>query len=400
LEEQAEKLDINIIDEFAERALSSEHPLRLGERCTVYMEQDVSAYLKKGAAKNDIIAGLAYSVVQNYLNRVVRGRKIGKVIFFQGGTAYNDSVAAAFSEVLGTEIIVPPHNGVIGAIGAALLVREKVQALGIATAFRGYDLKSVDYKIREFTCNGCTNYCDIQEFTVEGNRTYWGDKCSDRYRKRAKVPKKPVIPNLMALYEELLERDAIPLVEEGLGLRIDRSPPGKGRAPRIGFPRAIYYFDRYPFWSTYLGAMGMDVVTSPKTNKRIVHKGLEAVVAEPCFPVQVAHGHLVELFSEDLDCILVPNVIDAETDVTEVKSYMCPWGQTLPFVLRRVPAFEAHYAKFLTPCIRFREGFKHVSKAMRQLCGNLGVSRRVVETALSAAYAAQSRFREQLTNAG
>ena len=82
LEEQAEKLDISIIGEFADKAFASKKPLRLGERCTVYMEQDVSAYMKRGAEKDDIIAGLAYSVVQNYLNRVVRGRRIGNVIFF------------------------------------------------------------------------------------------------------------------------------------------------------------------------------------------------------------------------------------------------------------------------------------------------------------------------------
>ncbi len=179
LEEQAGKLDVQIKGEFAERALSARFPLRLGERCTVYMEQDVSAYMKRGAGKDDIIAGLAYSVVQNYLNRVVRGRKIGEVIFFQGGTAYNDAVAAAFSEVLGREIIVPPYNGVIGAIGVALLALEKVTALDISTAFRGYDLSAIDYEIREFTCKGCTNYCDIQEFRVEGQSTYWGDKCSE-----------------------------------------------------------------------------------------------------------------------------------------------------------------------------------------------------------------------------
>ena len=43
------------------------------------------------------MAGLAYSIAYNYLNRVVGQRHIGDTIFFQGGTAYNDSVAAAFS---------------------------------------------------------------------------------------------------------------------------------------------------------------------------------------------------------------------------------------------------------------------------------------------------------------
>jgi predicted CoA-substrate-specific enzyme activase len=400
LEEQAEKLDINIIDEFAERALSSEHPLRLGERCTVYMEQDVSAYMKKGAAKNDIIAGLAYSVVQNYLNRVVRGRKIGKVIFFQGGTAYNDSVAAAFSEVLGTEIIVPPHNGVIGAIGSALLVREKVQALGIATVFRGYDLKSVDYKIREFTCNGCTNYCDIQEFTVEGNRTYWGDKCSDRYRKAAKVPRKPVLPDLFGLYMELLERDWVPVVKEHFSMEIDTAWRGKGLRPKIGYPRSMYYYDRYPFWRAYLRALGMEVVTSPPTNKRISNLGIEAAVAEPCFPIQVAHGHLISLLDSGVDRVLVPNVIDSETDQPDVNSYVCPWGQTLPFVLRRIPPLEGREDFIAAPIVHFREGEKFVEKELWNFAKPYLVGRRRHRRAVRAGYLAQELFREELDKAG
>ncbi len=63
------------------------------------------------------------------------------MIFFQGGTAYNDAVAAAFSQVLGKRIIVPPHNGVIGAIGMALIARDRMQALPRQPSkFRGYDL--------------------------------------------------------------------------------------------------------------------------------------------------------------------------------------------------------------------------------------------------------------------
>jgi predicted nucleotide-binding protein (sugar kinase/HSP70/actin superfamily) len=273
-------------------------------------------------------------------------------------------------------------------------------ALDLSTSFRGYDLTAIDYGIREFTCSGCTNYCDIQEFTVEGNRTYWGDKCSDRYRKRAKVPKKPVIPDLVAVFQELLERDAMPLVEERLGRKIDRSPPARGRAPRIGFPRAMYYYERFPFWSTYLGAMGMEVVTSPRTNKKIVHQGLEAVVAEPCFPIQVAHGHLDLLLGEDLDCILVPNVIDAETESVDVKSYLCPWGQTLPFVLRRIPPLEGREDFIAAPTVHFREGERFVERELWRFGRGFGVSRRRHRRAVEAGYVAQRIFREELDRVG
>jgi len=38
----------------------------------------------------------------------VRGRNLGNVIYFQGGTAaYNDAVAAAFSVILKKPIVVP-----------------------------------------------------------------------------------------------------------------------------------------------------------------------------------------------------------------------------------------------------------------------------------------------------
>ena len=141
LEEQAEKLGINIKGEFAKLALASASPTRLGERCTVFMERDVTGWLHKGETVPNLVAGLAYSIALNYLNRVVRGRKIGKVIYFQGGTAYNDAVTAAFASVLGKKITVPPYNGVMGAIGMALIARQWHQATGAHTRFRGYDLQ-------------------------------------------------------------------------------------------------------------------------------------------------------------------------------------------------------------------------------------------------------------------
>ena len=99
LEEQAEKLGISIKGEFAKLALSSTAPTRLGERCTVFMERDVTGWLHKGETVPNLVAGLAYSIALNYLNRVVRGRKLGNVIYFQGGTAYNDAVTAAFAAI-------------------------------------------------------------------------------------------------------------------------------------------------------------------------------------------------------------------------------------------------------------------------------------------------------------
>ena len=247
LEEQAEKLDIEIIGEFAELALQSTAPIRLGERCTVFMERDVMSYQSRGAARKDLVAGLAYSIAFNYLNRLVRERKVGDCIFFQGGTAYNDAVAAAFAQILGKEIIVPPHNGVMGAIGMALLARERMSRTGEVTTFRGWDLSAVDYTVKDFVCKHCSNECDIRQFTIEGEKTYWGDKCSDRYRKRAKVDRQPVIDDLVALRERLLL--------EPYEAAVARAEAA-GAPTTIGVPRSMYTFDRLPFWATFWAELG------------------------------------------------------------------------------------------------------------------------------------------------
>jgi predicted CoA-substrate-specific enzyme activase len=390
LEEQAEKLGVSIKGEFAKLALNSRHPARLGERCTVFMERDVTALMLKGAEVGDLCAGLAYSVALNYLNRVVRGRKIGNVIFFQGGTAYNDAVAAAFSQVLGKRIIVPPHNGVIGAIGMALIAREVMQDQQRPSKFRGYDLSKVNFTTREFVCQACSNYCDMKEFRIEGEKSYWGDKCSDKFRKRAKTSRKPVVDDLLQYRDKLLEE-------------VLKPPAGKGK--KVGIPRSMYYFDRFPFWCAYFQELGFEVVVSSAMDRNISAIGEELAIAQPCFPVKVAHGHVHDLFTKGVDYVLVPNVVNAEAppqlDVRGTESHLCPWNQTLPFVLRAVPQLEEERERILNPTVHFRYGRKHVEKELAEFFGaRLKVSRRASDRAVMAAYAAQGAFVDAMQEAG
>lgn len=385
LEEQAGKLGISIKDDFANLALSSDEPIRLGERCTVFMEKDVTAFMQQGREVKDITAGLAYAVVQNYLNRVVQGRRIGNYIYFQGGTAYNRSVAAAFASVLGKEIVVPPHNGVIGAIGAALLAREKRERENYTTRFRGFDLSKVDFKIRQFMCKACSNNCDIQECTIDGEKTYWGDKCSDRYRKKRKVAQQATIPDLFKLYDEWLHEDI---------------PGPNGLGIRIGFPKSMYFYDRFPFWRTYFKHVGAGVVISDDTTKKLAADGRELCVSEPCFPIVVGHGHYVDLVEKDVDFIFMPQIINSDTDTPEKESWVCPWGQTLALVIRNAIDNPQQVEQLLKPVIHFRDGIDYVKKEMHGVAKTLGVSKRTSDRAIEFAYAVQEQFRQRIRHTG
>jgi predicted CoA-substrate-specific enzyme activase len=390
LEEQAEKLGISIKDEFARIALSAASPTRLGERCTVFMERDVTGWLHKGETVPNLLAGLSYSIALNYLNRVVRGRRIGEAIYFQGGTAYNDAVAAAFAGLLKKKIIVPPHNGVIGAIGMALIAQEWHRATGTHTRFRGYDLKSLHFTSRDFVCKACANLCDMKEFAIEGQRSYWGDKCSDKFRKPSVTGRTPVIEDLFAVRERLLEEVQAPVPGRN----------GKGRL-RIGVPRAIPTWERYPFWHRYLAELGFEPVLSPPTDPRIASAGVEMAIAQPCYPIEVAHGHVQALLELGVDYVLVPIVADAETEPgSTCPAHYCPWNQTLAHVLRSAPALEPHRDRLLVPTIHFQIGPRQVKDALAATMRPLGVGRRASDRAVDAAYAAQRAFQQALLAAG
>jgi predicted CoA-substrate-specific enzyme activase len=393
LEEQADKLGISIKGEFAKLALASREPTRLGERCTVFMERDVTGWLHKAETIPNLVAGLAYSIALNYLNRVVRGRKIGDVIYFQGGTAYNDAVAAAFAGVLGKKITVPPYNGVMGAIGMALIARQWYQATGRASRFRGYDLTRLEMSSRDFVCKACTNQCDIKEFTIEGQKSFWGDKCSDRYRKASVSGRKPVVDDLFAFREKLLEELT------GGSMQAPRKLPESGL--NVGIPRTMSMFDRYPFWHRYLSEIGVNVILSRPTDPRIAAVGVEMALAQPCYPVQVAHGHVAALLDLGVDYVLVPNVLDTESNEhSTCIAHLCPWNQTLPWVIRAAAPMESHAHQFLAPSVHFQLGPPYVKTALSEMARKLGVKRNLSDRAVEAAYKAQREFQERLMEAG
>jgi activator of 2-hydroxyglutaryl-CoA dehydratase len=178
LDQQAARLGISI-EEFGDLALKANHPVRIAGRCTVFAETDMIHKQQMGHSVEDIVAGLCDSLVKNYLNNVCRGKEILSPIVFQGGVAANRGIQKAIERELHSSLIIPEHFDVMGAIGAAKLVKK---AKPSETQFRGFDLARKSCSTRGFECGECDNQCEvIQLFVDDQVVACWGDLC-ERYR--------------------------------------------------------------------------------------------------------------------------------------------------------------------------------------------------------------------------
>ncbi len=177
LDQQAMRLNLRIED-FGPISLGSETPVRIAGRCTVFAESNMIHKQQMGHCIEDILYGLCEALVRNYLNNIGLGKEILPPVVFQGGVAYNLGIVRAFQETLKTEIIVPPHHEVMGAIGAALLAQEEITLKAKTTAFRGFEVSEIDYHTSSFECRSCANICEIaQIFMGDEVVARWGGRC-------------------------------------------------------------------------------------------------------------------------------------------------------------------------------------------------------------------------------
>ncbi len=422
LEEQAEKLDVSIKGEFSDLAFRSRCPSSLGERCTVFMENSLLARQQRGVPKENLIAGLSYSIVQNYINRVIVDKRIGDKIFFQGGVAFNKAVVAAFGAYLNKKIIVPPHHDVTGAVGVAIIAmrnmkdresgnrrigesekwgmgelerrgdgetgthighRITVSPYHRVTTFKGFDLSKRDYELRSFECKGCDNLCEINKVQVQGEKEplFYGSRC-EKYdvKRRQKHISSSSFPDLFSERQSLLT-DSLLKYEERF----------KGKDPfRIGMPRIFFFHDFFPFWITLLSEIGFKVELSSETNRNVIKNGIESILAESCFPHKVAHGHIKDLLDREIDAILIPSFINFNNGGDSMRGLACPYVQTIPYFTNL--AFRNNGVKILRPVIDMELGTKIFLGEIHRALKAFRVSKKAVEKAFVKAEKAQQEF--------
>ena len=423
IEEQSERLGVGLkTGEFNSKALSADEPPAMGERCTVFIETDINRNQQRGVAVDDLCAGLCYSIVQNYLNRVVEDHRIGDVILFQGGTAYNRGVKAAFEKVLGKPVTVPPHHDVLGAVGMALIARDWYESsrdrkvagtcaaaqdnreLTLAarkTAFKGFDLRSVRYSFDTFECEDCANRCEIHVVKIQASeggadgqgahaeRTlYYGSRCG-KFDESQRDSLGKHLPRLFVERQRLLET------------AYDKKKPDHPNGKRIGLPQMTHFWELMPMWKALFTELGFEVVLSSRTVGKVIRQGVEEVAAETCFPVKVAHGHIRDLAEKDVDYIFLPTIIDMPRATGDIiNSYVCPYVQAVPFMARAAMEDVAASGKVVEPILHFSRGEKAVRRELEKMAVGLGATRSRARHAVSSGVAALKRFTDALQARG
>jgi len=399
LEETANKMGIAIDGEYETLAIASKQPLKLAERCTVFMESDLMSYLQQGAPKEDLLAGLAYAVVHNYLNRVVDDGKIGDVISFQGGPSLNKAVVAAFERTVGKRIITLPNREVIGAIGAALHAQEEMKRIRAAkpdykTRFYGFGVVEQPFVHEEEICHRnpkCHNECKLQIYKVGDNQAIYGGDCG-MYETTALPVKKG--PDFYSIRQNLWFR-----AMKGRYLMLEELEAGastEGR-PTVGLPRTMHFHQLGLFWVHLFYELGYMPVITPETDHAIANAGIAVMTCETCFPIKLSHGHTLAL-KDKVDYLFLPELIELPPNPAGRRGFYCPFQQANYHMLKAAIGLEE--AKCLHPSLHMSDGKKGVQISFKREFERLGLSLQDFIPAWDHARAQLTAFQDKLLDIG
>lgn len=395
IEESAyESLGIKVTD-IEPIAMSGSTPPNFSDQCAAFISSDIKTALQEGLAKEDVVAGLVYSICMNYVNRVKGARPVGKKIFMQGGVCYNKAVPIAMAGLTGMNIIVPPEPGLMGALGVALSVKEKI-ALGLTTA-TSYSLKElserqVNYK-KSFVCAGgaekCDLKCSINMIELDGKNYPFGGACNKYYSYRNKPDFNVGTLDYVKVRNELLFGKYSP----------KKDLPADAKV--IGINKSFHTHTAFPLFYNFFTELGFKVILS----ERIHDSGLERELTSFCYPAQLSMGLFADLIEKKPDYYFLPTILEMYVEDAEYHrldfNCTCVFVSGETFFIKQAYKDLLDMKKVLDPKFNFAYGFGSQYAAFSDLAKRMGISdEAAISEAHTRAVAMQNRFQEELYEIG
>ncbi len=391
LEEQAVFYDVKDIEEFIRLAKSAERPPDLGLMCTVYVADAASEALKDGFELADVFAGFQYSVIHNYLSRVMGQRTLGEKIFFQGKPATNPSLAWTLAAVTDRDIVVPPNPGAMGAWGIGLCVTDQVGAEALESAAR-LDLEGLlraDITGRdEFRCRDskCQTLCPIERTTIavggETKTAVSGGACPKfevSTKTQPKLAKEAPNP-----FEQ---RDA--LVRSYI-----KENPGK---PEVAVPQTGATYGHIPWLATLLQELGFSVTLLESKPSSLAAGEQMCNSFDACGPTKIAHS----ICDTDVGLLFFPEIEDVSYE-DGCGGQACITEQAMPAIIEQSLVSRGKDVKVVRPQLSFARGSQSdgLVEAVSGAASQLGVEKARIAAAVEKAARAQEEYERALKRIG
>ncbi|MEK7576031.1 MAG: acyl-CoA dehydratase activase [Patescibacteria group bacterium] len=392
-----ETFNIKNPEEIAPVALESSSPLKFGEQCSAFIEADINIALVEKSSKEDIVAGLCYSICFNYINRVVGNRPIIGPISLQGGTAYNEAFCLAMAGVLklnnilqdGEKIVVSKDAGLMGAIGAALNLKSKMrngEFKPINTTIERLLKKSLK-ESGSFECAGfgdCDYRCKIKKFEIDGKKIPFGGFCRrwDLIRKGERAINS-------SDFDLTIKKDKM--------LFKEFSNMGDDSSRTVGLLGNLLDLNYLPFFTNLFAGLGFKTILADNAEDA---DGLRKQGAAFCWPVERSHGMMANLIKKNPDIIFLPHIKGTENNLHSTKTNeCCPFIQAQPYFLSRAfPEFDP--GRIISPYIDFSAPLEDVVKDLIIPALRLGITLTELEESFYKAWQKQIDFKNSLKMEG
>jgi len=396
--EESAKESLNIATELiGPLALEGTNPPNFTDQCSAFISSDIKIAAQEGVGKNDILAGLVYSIGLNYLNRVKGARPVGKKIFMQGGVCYNKAVPVAIASLMNLKIIVPPDPGLTGAYGVALEVDSRIK-LGICSKM-SFDLDTLinraAIKENSFTCHGgkekCDRKCLISRIRIEDKIYPFGGICNKYYNLRLNREVDAQQFDYVALREKL--------IFEKYGVKTAEINTNADRPSRtVGIVKSFITHSYYPLYSNFFSKLGFNVILSDDIDP----DGIARIESAFCLPAEISHGSFSSLIKKKPDYIFLPHIAQIEVKNVPTYSKTCVFVQGEPYFLKATFRKEIEQAAIavLSPVLRMDRGYESEEQKMVDIARKMGVNERISREAYRFACVQQRAFENELMEHG
>ncbi|MFI5395743.1 MAG: BadF/BadG/BcrA/BcrD ATPase family protein [Candidatus Binatia bacterium] len=441
LEEQAAFYDVDDIGEFVRLASTATRPPDLGLMCTVYVADAASEALKDGFELADVFAGFQYSIINNYLARVMGQRTLGKKIFFQGKPASNPALAWTLAAVTGRDIVVPPNPGAMGAWGIGLCVADQFGAdtLRAAPALSLQGVLRAEITARStFRCNDpkCQTLCPIERTTIavagDARVAISGGACPKFEVSTKTQPKlEKDAPNPFEQRDTLIAsfvhgpaasvRSAGPFeslrvsgdlpIDSGRGSAhaevleacggVLRQPVGSlGIAKSdtvLAIPQTGATYGHIPWLATLANRLGFSVRLLQSDTSSLARGEQLCNSFDSCGPTKIAHA----VCDTDAEILFFPKIMHvAEPDGPGGQT--CVTEQAIPEIIQQSLRSRSRNVTVVRPRLSFARGLRDAElvESLRAVASVLGIDPAAIPGAVEEAARAQERYQTSLMQIG